>query len=247
MISLLANPHRFMKFARYAGPFFGVTALLTICTGLWMGIWHSPEDYQQGHSVRIMYVHVPAAWNAMMAYGIMATMSLIAFIWRHPLSDELAKACALPGAAFTALALITGSLWGKTSWGSYWVWDARITSMLVLLFLYIGYMSIWASMEDKKKAARIAGLVAMVGAVNLPIIKYSVNWWNSLHQGSTLSSPNAPGLPPEMLLPLLLLAIGYSCFFGWLVINRVINSIAKSKSSRSAQDNKAASIKMETL
>ena len=112
MISLLANPHRFIKFARYASPILGAVALLTICAGLWMGIWNSPEDYQQGHSVRIMYVHVPAAWNAMMAYGIMATMSLIAFIWRHPLSDELAKACALPGAAFTALALSTGSLWG---------------------------------------------------------------------------------------------------------------------------------------
>ncbi len=247
MISFLANPHRFMKFARIAAPLLGIAALLTICIGLWIGIWHSPQDYQQGHSVRIMYVHVPAAWNAMMAYGIMATASLIAFIWRHPLADELARACALPGAAFTALALITGSLWGKTSWGTYWVWDARITSMLVLLFLYIGYMSIWTILDDQKKAARIAGLVAMVGAVNLPIIKYSVNWWNTLHQGSTLSAPNAPGLPTEMLIPLLLLTIGYSCFFGWLTINRVINAIAKSKTNRRSQGETAANVTLEAL
>lgn len=247
MISILANPHRFLKFARIAGPVLGIIALLTICTGIWLGIYRSPEDYQQGHSVRIMYVHVPAAWNAMMAYGIMATTSLIAFIWRHPLADEVAKACALPGAAFTALALITGSLWGKTSWGTFWVWDARLTSMLVLLFLFLGYMSIWATMEDKKKAARTAGLVAMVGVINLPIIKFSVNWWNSLHQGNTLSSPNAPGLPTDMLIPLLLLTVGYSCFFGWVVINRVQNSIAISKKTRKSKENKAATITMETL
>ncbi|PHR56798.1 MAG: heme transporter HemC [Robiginitomaculum sp.] len=247
MISILANPVRFKKFARFASPFFGILALICIIAGIWFGIWHSPEDQFQGHSVRIMYVHVPAAWSAMMAYGVMASASLIAFIWRHPLADELAKACALPGAVFTALALLTGSLWGKTSWGTYWQWDGRMTSVLILLFLYIGYMSIWNIIEDKKKAARIAGLVAMVGSINIPIIKFSVDWWNGLHQSATISSVNAPGLVTEMLIPLLLLAIGYSFFFGWLVINRVLHAIHIAKQTRQNTPKANTKISLETL
>ena len=247
MFSLLANPNRFLKFARIVSPIFGCAALILICTGIWMGLWNSPEDYQQGHSVRIMYVHVPAAWASMMAYAAMAVASLIAFIWRHPLADELARAAALPGLAFTFLALLTGSLWGKLSWGTYWQWDGRMTSYLLLFFLYVGYLSIWETFEDKKKAARIAGLVAMVGSVNLPIIKFSVDWWNSLHQTSTISSPNAPGLPSELLWPLLLVALGYSFFFGWVVINRVRHSIYEARQSRVTVPQKPSIVTLEKL
>lgn len=247
MLSILANPLRFIKFARIAGPILGIIALVTICYGMWVGLWHSPEDYQQGHSVRILYVHVPAAWSAMMAYMVMAGASLVAFIWRHPLADEVAKACAIPGAAFTALTLLTGSLWGKTSWGTYWQWDGRMTSVLILLFLYIGYFSIWNIIEDKKRAARIAGLVAMVGSINIPIIKFSVDWWNGLHQGSTLSAPGSPGLPKDMLIPLLCLAIGYTCFFGWVVINGVLSSIHSAKQARKSETKPTTKAVMETL
>ena len=247
MISILANTNRFLKFARIVSPLFGLAALVLICLGVWMGLWNSPEDYQQGHSVRIMYVHVPAAWSSMMAYGVMAAASLIAFIWRHPLADELARAAALPGLAFTFLALLTGGLWGKLSWGTYWQWDGRMTSYLLLFFLYVGYLSIWETFEDKKKAARIAGLVAMIGSINLPIIKFSVDWWNSLHQTSTISSLDSPGLPPELLWPLLFMALGYSFFFGWLVINRVRHSIFEARLARSTKSQKPSTVTMEKL
>lgn len=246
MISFLANPLRFRKFAKFATPAFGCLALILIFTGVYFALWKSPEDYQQGHSVRIMYVHVPAAWNSMLAYGVMALASFVAYIWRHPLADELARACALPGAAFTVLALITGGLWGKTSWGAFWVWDGRTTSYLLLLFLYLGYMSVWNVIDDKKRAARIAGLVAMVGSVNLPIIKFSVTWWNSLHQNATLSLPDSPGLQPEMLTPLLLMVIGYSCFFAWLISSKILNLMTEVRSKRSVRK-PASTIKMETL
>lgn len=247
MISILANPTRFLKFARVVSPIFGLAALVLICLGVWTGLWNSPEDYQQGHSVRIMYVHVPAAWGSMMAYAVMAVASLIAFIWRHPLADELARAAALPGLAFTFLTLLTGSLWGKLSWGTYWQWDGRMTSYLLLFFLYLGYLSIWETFENKKKAARIAGLVAMVGSINLPIIKFSVDWWNSLHQTSTISSLGAPGLPPELLWPLAFMAFGYTFFFGWLVINRVRHSIFEAKRNRETRPQKAGTVSMEKL
>ena len=245
MISFLANPLRFKKFANVAAPIFGVCALVLILSGLYFGLYHSPEDYQQGHSVRIMYVHVPAVWTGMAAYAGMAVSSLLAYIWRHPLSDELAKALALPGAAFTALGLLTGSLWGKTSWGTFWQWDGRMTSTLILLFLFIGYMAVWAGIDDKRRAARIAGLVAMVGSINLPIIKFSVDWWNSLHQSSSVSMPDAPGLPPSILLPLMLMTFGYSFFLGWLVLNTMLNKIASAKTNRRRPA--AAGASMETL
>ncbi|NNC37602.1 MAG: heme ABC transporter permease [Acidimicrobiales bacterium] len=246
MFSILANPKRFLSFARVVAPVFGLVALATICAGIWMGLWNSPEDYQQGHSVRIMYVHVPAAWASMMAYGVMAIFSLIAYVWRHPIADEIAKAAALPGLAFTFLALLTGGLWGKLSWGTYWQWDGRMTSYLLLFFLYVGYLSIWETIENKKKAARIAGLVAMVGSINLPIIKFSVDWWNSLHQTSTISSLDAPGLPAELLWPLLLMFIGYSFFFGWVVINRVRYEIYKARKIRKSKS-PAPNITLEKL
>jgi len=245
MINFLANPLRFKKFATVAAPLFGLLALILISSGLYFGLFNSPEDQLQGHSVRIMYVHVPAVWLGMAAYAGMAVASLLAYIWRHPLSDELARALALPGAAFTALGLITGSLWGKTSWGTFWQWDGRMTSTLILLFLFIGYMAVWASIDDKRRAARIAGLVAMVGSINLPIIKFSVDWWNTLHQTSSVSMPNAPGLPGSILLPLMLMTFGYTFFLGWVVLNRMLNEIASAKTRRKRPA--AGSISMEKL
>jgi len=247
MISFLANPLRFQKFARIATPVFGMGALICICIGVYFGLFNSPEDYQQGHSVRVFYVHVPAAMTSMFAYAAMAVASFIAFVWRHPLADELARACALPGLAFTLLALFTGSLWGKVTWGTYWQWDGRMTSYLLMLFLYIGYLSLWEIIENKKQAARIAGLVAMVGSINLPIIKYSVDWWNSLHQSSTLLSFDSPGLEREMFIPFILIAAGYSFFFGWLVINRVLISIEKAKADRPSTTAPASRVSLENL
>ncbi len=245
MINFLANPMRFKKFANIVTPLFGLLAFFFISSGLYFGLFNSPEDQLQGHSVRIMYVHVPAVIIGMGAYAGMAIASLLAYIWRHPLSDELARALALPGAAFTALGLITGSLWGKTSWGTYWQWDGRMTSTLILLFLFIGYMAVWSSVDDKKRAARIAGLVAMVGSINLPIIKFSVDWWNTLHQTSSYSMPDAPGLPSSMALPLALMALGYTFFLGWVVLNTVLNSIADAQVQRKKPT--VSTTKMEKL
>jgi len=196
-----------------------------------------------------MYVHVPSAIIGMSAYAVIAVSGFISYVWRHPLADNLARACALPGAAFTFLALVTGSLWGSVTWMTYWEWDGRMTSTLVLLFIYIGYMSVWAVMEDKKRAARIAGLVAMVGAINLPIIKFSVEWWDdTLHQKATFSSPGAPGLGPEFAVPMALMVAGFTCLFAWMVITSVMTDIEKmrKRATRRGETNKPARVTIET-
>ncbi len=243
VLSFFANPKRFESLARILAPLLGVLALALILFGLWLGLYNSPEDYQQGHSVRIMYVHVPAVTAGMMAYAGMAVFSLIFYIWRHPLADELAKACALPGAALTGLGLITGALWGKTSWGTFWQWDGRLTSTLILFFLFLGYLAIRAGIEDQRRAARIAGLIAMVGSINLPIIKFSVDWWNSLHQTASFSLFGGNKLPPEMSWPLFTMMAGYVCFLGWVVLSRVRFSIASAKTRRRRPKGATASLK----
>ena len=251
MINWLANPLRFLRFARIASPCFGILAFMALSFGLWQSLFVSPPELYQGDSVRIMYVHVPSAWIAMMAYSLIALASFISYIWRHPLADTLARACALPGAAFTLLALVTGSLWGSVTWMTYWEWDGRMTSVLVLLFIYIGYMSIWAVMRDQKRAARIAGLVAMVGAVNLPIIKFSVDWWDdTLHQKATISSPGAPGLGPEFLTPLFVMMFGFTCLFGWIVTSLVraqIRQQSRAAEQRAAHTFAPATVTLETV
>ncbi len=249
MINWLANPVRFLKFARYASPVFGGLAVVLIPIGLYFAFYASPADFKQGDSVRVMYIHAPAVWLAMLAYATIAIASFISYIWRHPLADIGARACALPGAAFTLIGLITGSLWGSVTWMTYWVWDGRLTSFLVLFFIYIGYMSIWAIMGHTQKAARIAGLVAMVGAVNLPIIKFSVDWWDdTLHQKATITSLDGPGLDWSMGRPLLFLMLGFTALFGWLVINSVVTELAKIRKNRAQQPSKPqASISLEEL
>jgi len=217
MWSRFSNPAKFEAFARGAGPAaFGVFVIGALY-GLYAGLFMAPADYQQGDSARIMYVHVPAAWTAMASYTFVAGMSLIAFVWRHSLADVAARAAALPGAVFTALALFTGAVWGKPTWGAYWVWDARLTSMLLLLFIYFGYMAVWQAVPETARAARFARILALVGFINIPIIKFSVDWWNSLHQTSSVMRLDGPTIHPSMLWPLLGMAIAYTALFAWLV------------------------------
>ena len=245
MFSYFANPQRFVRLARWLTPIFGWGAAITLVVGIWQSLIASPPEAEHGETVRIMYVHVPAAWSAMAAYSAIAVASLVSFVWRHPLADLAARSLAIPGAAFTALALITGSLWGKPDWGTYWQWDGRMTSVLILFFIYIGYMAIWQVVEDKKRASRLAAITAMIGWVNIPIIKFSVEWWNTLHQPATVSMPDGPGLAAELLLPLMLMATGYTLLLGWLTLRGMLAEIATAKASR--QTKPAASVRVETL
>jgi heme exporter protein C len=218
MLSYFANPERFQNLAKWLAPPLMVFGLLGIAIGFGAGLFVVPVDYQQGEAVRMMYVHVPAAWLSSFAYAFMAVASLISFVWRHNLADAAAKAAAPLGAAFTFLALLTGALWGKPMWGAYWVWDARLTSMLVMFFLYLGYMAVRTIVPDEARAARLAAITAMVGAINLPIIKFSVDWWSSLHQSASVFRAGGSTIDSSMLWPLLVGALGYTALFGWLVL-----------------------------
>ena len=180
--------------------------------GIYQAFIISPPDYQQGETVRIMYVHVPSSWMAMFTYMVVAAASFVSLVWRHPLADLAGKSAAPIGAVFTALALFTGSLWGKPMWGTYWVWDARLTSVLVLFFMYIGYIALWNSIEDQQKAARAAAILAIVGVINIPIIKFSVDWWNSLHQPASILRADGPSIDPSMLWPLFTMAIAFKAY-----------------------------------
>src|SRR5665213_3256285 len=173
-----ANPTRFLAFSAKALPWLIVATTVLLVVGLWLSFFGTPPDYQQGETVRIMYIHVPSAWLSMFGYGVMAVAALGTLVWRHPLADVTAKAAAPLGAAFTFLALVTGSLWGKPMWGTWWVWDARLTSELVLLLFYLGYMALQAAIDDEARAARACAILALVGVVNLPIVVFSVDWWN---------------------------------------------------------------------
>ncbi|MDO8290927.1 MAG: heme ABC transporter permease [Parvibaculum sp.] len=216
-----ANPARFMALSdKLIAPFGFVTALL-IGAGLWYALFNSPADYQQGESVRIMYVHVPSAWLGMMGYMIMAGASLVALVFRHPLADVCAKSAAPIGAAFCFLALVTGSLWGKPMWGTWWEWDARLTSMLILLFLYLGYIALWSTIEEPQRAGRAAAILALVGSINVPIVHYSVVWWNTLHQPASVFRADGPTIASSMLVPLLLMALGFTLFFMTLLMVRM--------------------------
>ncbi len=216
-----ANPGRFRRFAGRVLPWTAGVSALAFIVGLWLALVDSPIDYQQKDSVRIMYVHVPAAWMALSTYAVMALASAGALVWRHPLAELAAKASAAPGACFTLIALVTGSLWGLPTWGTWWVWDARLTSVLVLLFLYIGYMALWRAFDDPRRAGRAAALLALVGAVNLPIIKFSVDWWNTLHQPASISRIGAPAIDPAMLRPLLAMYAAFLFFWVTVLLIRI--------------------------
>jgi heme exporter protein C len=216
--AFLTNPERFMAFSRWAAPLIGGIAVALGAWGLWMG-WSVPDDYQQGATVRIMFIHVAAAYQAMFIYVCLGIASFLALVFRHALADAAAKAAAPLGAAFTLLALVTGSLWGRPMWGAWWVWDARLTSVLVLFLLYLGYLALRGSMDDEAKAARAAAILALVGVINLPIIVGSVYWWNSLHQGSSVFAKEGSGLDPIYRPPLYAMSVAYLAAFGslWLV------------------------------
>ena len=213
MIQRFANPGTFLKLANAALPWLWGLTFAAFAVGLYLALVASPADYQQGETVRIMYVHVPAAWMALMVYTIMALASAVAIIFRHPLADVAAKTAAPIGAAFCFLALVTGSLWGKPMWGAWWVWDARLTSMFVLFLLYLGYMAVWQAIDDPHRAAVIARIVALAGFVNVPIVKFSVDWWNSLHQPASVFRIGGPTIDPRMLAPLLVMGFAYLLLF----------------------------------
>ncbi len=221
-----ANPNRFLRLAAAVLPWTGGASAILFAVGLLYALILSPPDYQQSETVRIMYVHVPAAWMAMGAYAFMALASAVAIVWKHPLADLSAKACAPIGAGFTVIALVTGALWGQPTWGTWWVWDARLTSVLILLFLYLGYMALWNAFDDPARGARSAAILALVGVVNLPIIKFSVDWWNTLHQPASITRIGTPAIHPAMLTPLLLMAAAYLTFFITLLLLRTRAEIA---------------------
>ena len=224
-----ANPTRFLKLAAIIQPWALAVFLLSGAIGLYMAFFTAPADYQQGESARIMYVHVPAAWMSMFCYTVMAVASAVSLIWKHPLADVSARASAPIGAAFTFLALATGSLWGKPMWGTWWVWDARLTSVLVLLFLYIGYMALQGAFDDRVRAAKASAILALVGFVNVPIIKFSVDWWNTLHQPASVVKMGGSSIHPSMLWPLLIMAIAFKAYYVWVLLVRMRAELVANK------------------
>lgn len=209
----LFNPGRFSALADRALPWLATATAVFFVVGLYFALWASPEDYQQGATVRIMYIHVPSAWMALFTYVVMASASLGTLVWRHPLADVAAKAAAPIGAAFTVAALATGSVWGKPMWGTWWVWDARLTSMLILLFMYLGLIALWRAVEEPARAARVTAITILVGLINIPIIKFSVDWWNTLHQPASVLRFDGPTIHSSMLIPLFIMAAAYMLFF----------------------------------
>jgi heme exporter protein C len=216
-----ANPGRFLRLAARVQPFLTVPAIVLCVAGLMWGLFFSPPDYQQGDAVRIMYVHVPFAWLASAGYAALAACSLSSVVWRHPLADLAAVEIGPVGAVFAALCLATGSLWGKPMWGAWWVWDARLTSVLVLFFLYVGHVALVRAFDDPQRGYRAGAILALVGVVDLPIIKFSVDWWNTLHQPASITLTGAPTMDSRMLWPLFVAALGFTFAFAAIVLARL--------------------------
>lgn len=226
-----ANPTRFLRFAQIVLPWLGGATLLVLAVGLY-GAFTAPADYQQGETVRIMYIHVPAAWLAIFAYVVMTSASFGVLVWKHPLADAAQKTAASLGAVFTFVCLVTGSLWGKPMWGTYWVWDARLTSMLVLFLLYLGLIAVRQTMDDTPRGARVAAIMTIVGAIDIPIIKYSVDWWNTLHQPASVFRIGGPTIAGSMLWPLLAMALAATLLFLTLHIMAIRNEILRRRLAR---------------
>jgi heme exporter protein C len=216
-----ANPGRFLRLAARLQPWLNAVALILTACGLIWGLFFSPADWQQGDAVRIMYVHVPTAWLASAGYVALAVCSALSLIWRHPLADLAAAEIGPVGACVTAICLASGSLWGKPMWGAWWVWDARLTSVLVLFFLYLGHIALLRAFDEPQRGYRAGAILALAGAVDLPIIKFSVQWWNTLHQPSSITLTGAPTMSLSMLWPLLLSALGFSFGFAAIVVARL--------------------------
>ena len=224
-----ANPARFMRLSDRLIPWCAALTVVTLAIGLWGALFAAPPDYQQGEAVRIMFVHVPAAWMASLTYFLMALASAVAFVWRHPLADIAAQAAAPLGAGFTLVCLVTGSLWGEPMWGTWWVWDARLTSVLVLFFLYLGYIALVHAFDDPTRGSRAGAVLAMVGIVNLPIIKFSVDWWNTLHQPASVFRMGGPTIAGSMLWPLLVMAVAFMFYFATLLMLRMRSAILNAR------------------
>jgi heme exporter protein C len=224
-----ANPARFQRLSAAILPWSSGATVLLLAAGLYLALFASPADYQQGETVRIMYVHVPAAWMALFVYTSMAAAAAAGFVWRHPLADLFAKAAAPVGAGFTAVCLVTGSLWGEPMWGTWWVWDARLTSVLVLFFLYLGYMALVNAFDDPTRGARAGAILLLVGAVNVPVIKFSVDWWNTLHQPASVVRMGGPAIDPSMLWPLMVMALAFKAYFATVVLLRLRSELALRK------------------
>jgi heme exporter protein C len=221
----LANPSRFLTLANRLIPWLAGLTVIVLAFGLDQAMI-APNDYQQGDTVKIMYLHVPAAWLGMLAWGVMSIAALGTLVWRHPLADVAGKSAAPIGAAFALLCLVTGSLWGRPEWGTYWVWDARLTSELLLLLLYLGVIALWRTVEDPSRAARAAAILTLVGAIDLPIIKFSVDWWNTLHQGDSFGLTGST-IDRTMLIPLLIMAVGFTLLFVTLHLAAMRNEILR--------------------
>jgi len=228
----LANPARFRRLAAALLPWFSLAALGLFATGLYFGLYDSPVDYQQKDTVRIMYVHVPSAWLAMMSYSALAIAGFVFLVWRHPLADVAGAAAAPIGAAFTFLALATGAIWGQPTWGTWWVWDARLTSVLILFFLFLGYIALRNAFDDRERAAKSVAILAIVGSVILPVIKFSVEWWNTLHQPASVTKLGTPAIHADMLRPLLLMAGAYLCLFVVVLLLRMRLELARRQVER---------------
>jgi heme exporter protein C len=229
MLSRFANPARFMRLSATLLPWFAAAGLAAIAAGLYLGLIVAPPDYQQGEAVRIMYIHVPAAWMALNVYLFVAAASAIALVWRHPLAEIAARSAAPIGAAFTFVCLASGSLWGRPMWGTWWVWDARLTSVLVLFFLYLGYIALVNGFDDAARGGRAGSILALIGVVNLPIIKFSVDWWNTLHQPASVLRFGKPTIALPMLLPLLVMALGFALLFAALLLVRMRTELNERK------------------
>jgi heme exporter protein C len=222
----LANPTRFLSLAERALPWLIGATVVAFALGL-QQTYGAPDDYQQGATVKIMYIHVPSAWLSMFGWALMSVAALGTLVWRHPLADVAAKAAAPIGAAFTFLCLVTGSLWGRPMWGTYWVWDARLTSELVLLLMYLGVIALWRTVEDPSRASRAVAVLTLVGALNLPIIKFSVDWWNTLHQPASVFRVGGPTIDPTILIPLFAMALAFTLLFVTLHIAAMRNEILR--------------------
>ncbi|MFZ9037229.1 MAG: heme ABC transporter permease [Gammaproteobacteria bacterium] len=216
----LGSPPHFYRIAGKWIPWLTWIFLILVAAGLYGGLILAPPDYQQGESYRIIFVHVPSAWMSMFIYVTMAFCAVVIIVWRMKLAEVVLISSAPIGASFTFLALVTGSLWGKPMWGTYWVWDARLTSELILLFLYLGVIGLHNAIEDKRVAARAVAILALVGVVNIPIIHYSVEWWHSLHQGASLTKFDKPSMPPSMYIPILIMALAFQFYYALTLFHK---------------------------
>lgn len=239
-----ANPANFLRLANAVIPWTAALTVILLLIGLYGAFVTSPADYQQGDSVRIMYIHVPAAWLSMFCYGVMSASALGTLVWRHPLADAAQKAAAPLGAVFTLVCLVTGSIWGKPTWGTWWVWDARLTSVLVMFIIYLGLIALWHAIEEPSQAGKAAAILTLVGVINLPIIKFSVNWWNTLHQPASVIRMDGPTIAPSMLWPLLVMAVAFTTLFVTLHLMSTRNEILRRRLRRlsiiAAQESRSA-------